>query len=56
MAIVKHIVRYVAVTQQWGLWFKRQKNVEASRTVFSDSDYAGYIDKRKSTTGIIYFL
>jgi hypothetical protein len=56
MAAMKNIVRYVARTRQWGLWFKRHKNVEASLIVYSDSDYAGDIDKRKSTTGVICFL
>lgn len=56
MAAVKNIMRYVAGTQQWGLWFRRQRDEEATLTVFSDSDYAGDVDKRKSTTGIICFL
>jgi hypothetical protein len=56
MAAVKNIVRYVAGTQHWGLWFSRHENVEAALTVFSDSDYAGDVDKRKSTTGVIRFL
>jgi hypothetical protein len=56
MAAVKNIVRYVAGTQHWGLWFSRHENLEAALTVFSDSDYARDVDKRKSTTGVICFL
>jgi hypothetical protein len=56
MAAVKNIVRYVAGTQNWGLWFSLKKGEEATLTVFSDSDYAGDTDERKSTTGVICFL
>jgi hypothetical protein len=56
MAAVKNIVRYVAGTQNWGLWFSLKKGEEATLTVFSDSDYAGDTDERKSTAGVICFL
>jgi hypothetical protein len=38
MAAVKNIVRYVAGTQNWGLWFSKHEKEEAALTVFSDSD------------------
>ena len=53
---VKHILRYVEGTKNWGLWFSRKKEKEAHLTGFSDSDYAGDVDARKSTTGVIFFL
>jgi hypothetical protein len=56
LAAVKHIVRYVAGTCNWGLWFGRKKGEEARLISFSDSDYARDIDKRQSTTGVIFFL
>jgi hypothetical protein len=56
MAAVKNIVRYVAGTQNWGLWFRKHGGKKAALTVFNDSDYAGDVDKRKSTTGVICFL
>lgn len=56
LAAVKHILRYVAGTQNWGLWFGRKKEEQACLTGFSDSDFAGDVDARKSTTGVIFFL
>jgi hypothetical protein len=56
MAAVKNIVRYVARTQNWRLWFSKHEKKEAALTVFSDSDYAGDVDKRKSTMDVICFL
>jgi hypothetical protein len=56
MGVVKHIMRYLAGTINWGLWFSRQDEGEAVLTVFSDNDYAGDLDKRKSTTRVIVFL
>jgi hypothetical protein len=46
MAAVKHIVRYVAGTYNWGLWFGRKGNEISQLIGFSDSDYAGDINKR----------
>jgi hypothetical protein len=56
MAAVKRIVRYVADTQEWGLWYNRGKKKVAVLTGFSDSDYAGDVDKRYNTTGVIFLL
>jgi hypothetical protein len=56
LSAVKHILRYVAGTRSFGLWFEKEKKEEAVLVGFSDSDYAGDIDKRKSTSGIIFFL
>jgi hypothetical protein len=53
LGAVKHIVRYVARTNDWGLWFRRKKEDEENLIGFSDSDYAGYGDERHSTTGVI---
>jgi hypothetical protein len=55
MADVKHIVRYIAGTYSRGLWFSQKKGKEAVLAVYSDSAYAGNMDKRKST-GVISFL
>jgi hypothetical protein len=56
MTAVKHIVRYVAGTKTWGLWFSKRREGAVSLTGFSDSDYAGDVDKKKSTTWVIFFL
>jgi hypothetical protein len=37
-------------------WFNRRREEEVILIGFSDSDYAGDVDKRKSTTGVIFFL
>lgn len=56
LAAVKHILRYIAGTSNWGLWFAKKKETQAKLTGFSDSDLVGDIDTRKSTSGIIFFL
>ncbi|XP_072146532.1 secreted RxLR effector protein 161-like [Setaria viridis] len=56
LVAVKHILRYVEGTKNWGLWFGRKKEKKAHVTGFSDSDYAGDVDARKSMTGVIFFL
>jgi hypothetical protein len=53
---VKNILRYVVGTCNWGLWFGRKKRNHALLTGFSDADFAGDVDARKSTTGVIFFL
>lgn len=53
---VKHILRYIAGTCDWGLFYPRKKGVQPSLEGYSDSDLAGDIDGRKSTTGVIFFL
>jgi hypothetical protein len=51
---VKRILRYVAGTLNFGCFYKRKKDAELIG--FSDSDLAGDIDTRKSTTGVFFFL
>jgi hypothetical protein len=46
MGAMKHNVRYLAGTINWGMWFSRQDEREAVLTVFSDSDCAEDLDKR----------
>lgn len=56
LVAVKHILRYVAGTSNWGLWYGRKEEVQANLTGFSDSDFAGDVDTRKSTTGVVFSL
>jgi hypothetical protein len=56
LAVVKQILRYVADTNNWGLWFDQKKGNEVLLSGFSDADFAGDVDARKSTTGAIFFL
>ncbi|XP_066361295.1 secreted RxLR effector protein 161-like [Miscanthus floridulus] len=54
LATVKRVLRYVAGTLHFGCHYKRKK--EAQLVGYSDSDLAGDIDTRKSTTGVVFFL
>jgi hypothetical protein len=56
LAVVKRILRYVAGTNNWGLWFGQKKGNQALLTGFSDAYFAGDVDARNSTTGVIFFL
>uniref|UniRef100_A0ACD6ARQ8 Uncharacterized protein n=1 Tax=Avena sativa TaxID=4498 RepID=A0ACD6ARQ8_AVESA len=55
MPAVKRILRYVAGTTHYGLHYWR-KTKEAQLIGYSDSDLAGDIDTRKSTSGTLFFL
>nr|GFC23619.1 ribonuclease H-like domain-containing protein [Tanacetum cinerariifolium] len=51
---VKRIFRYFKDTIHMGLWYPKETGFEL--TAFSDSDHAGCLDSRKSTSGGIKFL
>ncbi|XP_043694337.1 secreted RxLR effector protein 161-like [Telopea speciosissima] len=51
---VKRIFRYIRGTMEYGLWYPKTENF--SLTAFSDADWAGSIDDRKSTSGGALFL
>jgi hypothetical protein len=55
MAAMKHLLRYVAGTIDYGLAYTRG-DAELQLVGYSDSDMAGDVDDRKSTSGILYFL
>jgi hypothetical protein len=52
---VKRIISYVAGTLDHGLYYPRCPG-EAHLDGYSDSNHAGDIDTRKSTSGILFFL
>jgi hypothetical protein len=54
LVAVKRVLRYVAGTLQFGCCYKRKQG--AQLIGYSDSDLAGDIDTRKSTTGVVFFL
>jgi transposase InsO family protein len=54
LTAVKRILRYVAGTLHYGCHYQRRK--EARLVGYSDSDMAGDVDTRKSTTGVGFFL
>jgi len=55
LGAVKRILRYISGTFSYGCQYQR-KEEEARLLGYSDSDQAGDIDTRKSTTGILFFL
>jgi hypothetical protein len=55
-AAVKHLLRYVAGTLNLGLFYRRGSKHGHQLFGYSDSDYAGDIDDRKSTSGMLYCL
>jgi hypothetical protein len=55
MAAVKRVLRYIAGTLDYGCYYTR-KEKDAKLIGFSDSDHAGDIDTRRSTSGVLYFL
>nr|GEV36482.1 retrovirus-related Pol polyprotein from transposon TNT 1-94 [Tanacetum cinerariifolium] len=54
LTAVKRIFRYLKDTIYMGLWYSKYTGFEL--TAFSDSDHAGCLDSRKSTSGGIQFL
>nr|GEY03447.1 hypothetical protein [Tanacetum cinerariifolium] len=54
LVVVKRIFRYLKDTINMGLWYSKDTGFDL--TAFSDSDHAGYLDSRKSTSGGIQFL
>nr|GEV65574.1 retrovirus-related Pol polyprotein from transposon TNT 1-94 [Tanacetum cinerariifolium] len=54
LTAVKRIFRYLEDTIHIGLWYPKDTVFEL--TAFSDSDHAGCLDSRKSTSGGIQFL
>nr|GEY57798.1 hypothetical protein [Tanacetum cinerariifolium] len=54
LTAVKRIFRYLKDTIHMGLWYSKDTGFEL--TSFSDSNHAGCLDSRKSTSGGIQFL
>nr|GEW20386.1 hypothetical protein [Tanacetum cinerariifolium] len=54
LTAVKRIFRYLKDTINMGLWYPKDTGFEL--TAFSDSNHAGCLDSRKSTSGGIQFL
>jgi hypothetical protein len=52
-AAVKHLLRYIAGTLHYGCKYKRSTG-EPLLLGYSDADFAGDVDDRKSTSGMIF--
>jgi hypothetical protein len=55
-ASVKRILCYVVGTRKWALWFGKKKREQEMLMGHNDTDFAGDVDARKSTTGVLFFL
>ena len=51
---IKRIMRYLKGTEEYSLWYKIGGNLDLK--VFTDVDWAGIIDDKKSTSGGAFFL
>lgn len=56
LAVVKHILRYVSGTLNFGCYYEKKGSLEPKLVGYCDSDLAGDVDDRKSTTGTVFFL
>jgi len=52
--VVKRILRYLQGTTKYGLWYPKGENIIIQ--AFTDADWAGSIDDRKSTSGATFYL
>ncbi|KAL5722141.1 hypothetical protein ACHQM5_005698 [Ranunculus cassubicifolius] len=53
---VQWILRYLKGTMNVGLEFKKLEDTKSLCVGYVDSDYAGDMDKRRSTTGYVFTL
>jgi hypothetical protein len=51
---VKRIFRYLKGTKEFGLWYPKGKDL--SLIAYTDADWAGCIDDRRSTSGATFYL
>ena len=54
LIVVKRIIRYVNGTPDYGLWYSKDSN--ACLAGYSNADWAGSVDDRKSTSGGYFYL
>ena len=54
LTVVKRIIRYVNGTPDYGLWYSKDSN--ACLAGYSDANWVGSVDDRKSTSGGCFYL
>ena len=54
LLVVKRIFRYLQGTAQYGLWYPKGKSF--TLTVYTDADWASYVDDKKSTSGGAFYF
>lgn len=52
LAAAKRVLCYLQGTLDYGIWYKRRG--DDSMSVYTDSDFAGDLDERKSTSGYVF--
>ncbi|XP_066396551.1 secreted RxLR effector protein 161-like [Miscanthus floridulus] len=55
-AAIKRIVRYIAGTSEYGCKYEKKSTSGLKLLGYFDSDHAGDLEKRKSTSVILFFL
>ena len=55
-AAIKRIIRYLAGTTEYGCRYTTSSFTNMKLLGYSDSDHAGDLEKRKSTSGVVFFL
>ena len=55
-AAIKCIIRYIAGTTEYGCRYTCGSHSNLKLLGYSDSDHAGDLEKRKSTSGVVFFL
>uniref|UniRef100_A0A6N2KS35 Reverse transcriptase Ty1/copia-type domain-containing protein n=1 Tax=Salix viminalis TaxID=40686 RepID=A0A6N2KS35_SALVM len=55
MMAVKRILRYIKGTSELGIHYRRGEEIEGI-VAYSDSDYAGDLDDRRSTPGYVFMM
>jgi hypothetical protein len=56
LAAVKHILRYISGTRLQGVFYPRKKEGRNMLFGYTDSELAGDLDSRKSTSGVLFLL
>ena len=51
---MKRIFKYLQGTQNYGLWYPR--DTDLTLHAYTDADWAGSVDERKSTSGGAFFM
>lgn len=54
MSAIKTILRYLKKTEDYGIWYPKEGKFELK--VYTDADWAGNVDDRKSTIGGAFFF
>ena len=53
---MKYLLRYIAGTQDLGVFYSRQEKGDNRLIGYSDSDHTGHVDNRRITSGVLYCL